>query len=194
MIVPHISYSYANMLSIYRILRETWTWIQILVIYILSGFNEFHSRCPIGTRGFMMTTERLHALWVYSFGNSVGESRILLWVIITDKCATFPIECSPGTFFRGLPQGIYFKLWLKRSFVIINHRIRYIGNFSWCRLLIVGLTTVLNYTMPDTRDHLKSQPRQLQEINMIYPLAIHTTVTIQAPLIYKLLNISYEMK
>ena len=53
-----------------------------------------------------------------SFANSIGKPRRFLW---RAKYAMFPTESSR----QELPHGIYFDLWLKGSFDIINYRIVY---------------------------------------------------------------------
>ena len=69
----------------------------------------------------MMINERPHALWAYSFGNSVGKR------IYSNGRRSIPCvnRVLPVTFFRGLPQGFSFNLWLGSSFGIINYRILY---------------------------------------------------------------------
>ena len=76
---------------------------------------------PFGRGCIMMINERPHALWAYSFESLlVNEAYSFGWGSTPCVCQVLLV-----TFFRGLPQGIAFDLWLERSFDIVNYRILY---------------------------------------------------------------------
>ena len=61
----------------------------------------------------MIATQRLHVLHV--------DCLLIRLVSHANSYAVPSTKCLR----RGLPQGIYFNLWLERSFDIINYRILY---------------------------------------------------------------------